>query len=505
MQRRKQTAVTAVFTFLSVAASLCFCGFRFGFIFIDREVFNGFCCLLWAIFIVNTVMLFAELRGAVTGSKLFNKKLFIINAVIAGFSAVVAVVFFIAGSQEALNYIYYSRVAAPYLLILYASLFFILVLPVCGKLFNRIVAAAVSLSMAVSVFVFFLPIGGFKIEELPAVFDTGDKYHIVFTTNRPSIAYAEIKTADGSVVLWDNTTGRKDSGTVHSIAVSHELLDNNEYTVGAVRAVEDIAYGGRLGKKNTVNVGKFTPCKNDGFEMACITDNHGVRVDWNSLAPDADVYLFLGDIANGLYCNASFIDNLIVPAAKISSGTKPVIFVRGNHDHRGNAVPALLDALDFDSYYYRLNIGKYNFTVFDSGEDKADDNYEYAGYNDYTSYRSEQYEWSKTLKAQKGYNVVLTHSSDIVYSDEEHSFPIGPVMKNLGADFLICGHSHIVKYIPPEESETGITTYICGGKDGSHNLNYTLMEFKDGRIKITSLSTNGETLNNSEVVLNESK
>lgn len=42
-----------------------------------------------------------------------------------------------------------------------------------------------------------------------------------------------------------------------------------------------------------------------------------------------------------------------------------------------------VDHVLFDAFYDQTQIGSYTFTVLDSGEDKEDGNYEYAGYNDY--------------------------------------------------------------------------------------------------------------------------
>lgn len=500
MRKEKNTVLAVIFTVLAVVSSLCFCGFRFGFVFVDHEVFNGFCYLLWSLFILNTLFLFAALRLTLVGNKLYNKKLFAVNAVIAGLNAAAAAAFFITGSNEFLNYLYYSRLALPYLGGLYALVFFIAVFPVCSKAFRRFTAIITTAAVAVSAIVFVFPLGGFKITEVPAVFDTGDGYHIVFVTNRESVGY--VKLSDGTVI-WDNTTGRKDSSSVHSVKVSYDAINNKEYSVGAVRALEDSPYGGRLGKEVTLDVGKFTPCPDDDFDMTCITDNHAARIDWGSVSPSSDIYAFFGDIANGIYCDKSYIDNLIYPAAEISGGVKPVIYIRGNHDHRGNAVPDLLTALDFDSYYYRLNIGKYNFTVFDSGEDKSDDNYEYAGYNDYSSYRTEQLEWSKTLKEEKGYNIILTHDIDIVPSEKDKDYPIGEAMRNIGADFLICGHYHTVKFVPANETKTGIASYICGGKISSKEINFTEMRYNNGVIDIVSKNTNNEAVLEQNIVLKE--
>ena len=506
MKQKKQIILTSVFTALSVISTLCFCGFRIGFIFVDHIVFDSFCYLLWAIFILNTVGLFGQLRGSILGSKLYKKKLFVVNIILVLLSLACCIAFIIIGGKnEWLNYLYVSLETLPFLALFYALIFFILILPVSSKQLQKITVLTVCAAMLITGLIAIFPIGGFDFEGVPAVFNTGDGYHIVFATNRKSVGYVKLKTDDGEQILWDTITGRKESSRVHSVKVSYDALDNNEYSIGAVKTVEDIAYGGHLGNEITKTVGTFIPCPDDDFDMTCVTDNHSCRPDWEAMGENADIYAFLGDIANGIYTYDSFIDNLIVPAGKISGGVKPVIYVRGNHDHRGNKVPDLLSSLDFDKYYYRLNIGNYVFTVLDSGEDKEDGNYEYAGYNDYASYFSEQTDWAKTLKKEKGYNVILSHSSKFFFEPDNKPSPVCEIMRDLGEELTICGHSHTVKFVSAEESETGIAYYICGGTTDTHKLNYTKIHFNQGLVDIASQSTQGEIITRREFALSKAE
>lgn len=506
MKHKKSIILTSVFTALSVLTTLSFCGFRFGFIFVDHYVFDGFCCVLWSLFILNTVILFFQLRGSIRGNRLYNKKLFIVNTVFSVISFICCIAFIIIGGEdELLNYFYMSFETLPYLALFYAFIFFTAVLPVCRQIFHKITAVIVSAAIIVCAIVIIFPAGGFDFESKPAVFDTGDGYHIVFATNRKSVGYVKISDSGNDKIVWDTLTGRKESSRVHSIKLSYDELNNKEYSIGAVRAVEDIAYGGHLGKEITLLAGKFTPCPEDDFDMTCITDNHSSRPNWETMGKDAEIFVFLGDIANGIYTYDSFINNLIVPAGKISGGIKPVVYVLGNHDHRGSKVPDLMSSLDFDEFYYRLNIGKYVFTVLDSGEDKEDENYEYGGYNDYSSYFSKQTEWARNLQKEKGYNIILTHSPIIFYEPDEKQSPVCEIMRNLGEELIICGHIHTAEFVDKNESKTGIAYYICGGKTDARNINYTKMHFNQGLVDIRSESTQGELILEKQLRLSEIK
>lgn len=506
MRRKLHLSLAIVFTAISALASLAFCGYRIGFVFVDHEVhFDGFCYLLWGLFIVNTVLLCFHLRYVLKhGGRLLNKPLFIINGAVSVVSLGAALGFALFQPDEIPNFIQVARLVLPYLSVFYAFLFFAFVFPYCHRISRAVISSVLSLAILSSALVFLFPVGGFKIEGAPAVFNTGDEYRVVFATNRDSVGGVTYEFEGETYTVWDTVTGRKDASRVHSVAVPQAHLNNNSYKVIATRAWESIAYGGHLGKTVEFAVDAFTPCPEDDFDMLCITDNHGVQPDWSRLQGRGDVVAFYGDVANGIYSYESFIDNLILPAGEITEGKAPVIYVRGNHDHRGDYVPALLSSLDFDSYYYRIQNGKYTFTVFDGGEDKDDDNYEYAGYTAYEGYKQEQISWAKGLSKAPGYNIVLSHSRSIFDRTEAQVEEINGIAKAFGADLVVCGHSHRTEFKPAEESDTGMPYYICGARDGDADITFTVVRFREGGVYAASERlSNGEILCEARTTLSE--
>lgn len=497
--------LSSLFTALSVIATLMFCGFRIGFVFVDHETFSGLCYILWGLFIANTLSLFVQLRGALQKSKLFNLPIFIINAIITVLSVGASVAFFVVGGEEeVINYAYQSLELLPWLSCAYAVLFLIIVFPASSKLFQRLTAGVTAASIIVSAVIFLFPIGSFGFDSAPAVFDTGESYRIVFSTNRKSVGAVKYFSGEEEITVWDRSAGRKDSSTVHSIEIPYEALnEGGSYEISAARTWENIAYGGHIGKNEiTYKVEGFTPCPSDDFNMLCVTDNHSVVLDWSKLSNQADVLVFLGDVANGIYSYNHFIDNLIVPAGEITLGKAPCVFVLGNHDRRGSFVNEMLDELGIQNPYFRIKNGEYNFTVFDTGEDKEDNNYEYGGYNDYSSYIAEQMAWAKSLSAENGYNIVLSHSRTIFDISEEAEAEIAEAVKSFGADLIICGHSHCTEYTDAQSSDYGIAYYICGSRDGKDDLKYTIMHFNGGHISAKSMRlSSGEELCSAEIDL----
>ncbi|MCH5198190.1 MAG: hypothetical protein J1E34_04705, partial [Oscillospiraceae bacterium] len=323
MKNKKAFIPTVICTVVSVLTTLMFCGFRIGFVFVDHETFDSLSYLLWALFILNALFWFAHLRSLITREKTLGKALFIVNCVFTFLSVAATVAFLIVGKNEWINFVYVSFETLPVLAVFYGLVFFIAVFPVCGALFRKCVAFIAAAACVVSALVYLFPAGGFDFESAPAVFDTGNSYHVIFATNRKSVGYITYTYGGDEYKVWDTTTGNKDASRVHSIEIPHEHLNGNSYSVNAVRATEEIAYGGHQGKDITYTVEKFTPCPEDDFDMAIITDNHASRVDWTSIGSDAEVIVLLGDIANGVYSYDIFIDNLIVPAGKASMGAVP--------------------------------------------------------------------------------------------------------------------------------------------------------------------------------------
>ncbi len=507
MNKKVKVILTSILSVLSVITTLAMCMVRVGFVFVDHYVFDGFCYLLFALFIVNTVVLFFQLRGSLLENKLFNTVVLIINSLILLINLGCIAAFLIIGNDDITDYFYVSLETLPYLALFYALIFLTLILPAAHRILHKLTAGVVAASIAVTAIVVAFPAGGFGFEGKPAVFDDGNAYHIIFATNRKSVGYVKLSGEGGERVIWDTIAGRKDSARIHSVRVDYDELENAEYSVGAVRVLEDIAYGGHLGKEVEMNVGNFIPCPEDGFEMTCVTDNHTARPDWSKVGENADIVAFLGDISSGVYSQDSIIDNLLVPAGTVSGGTKPVIYNLGNHDHRGSNVPVMLNALDFDGYYFRRTIGKYVFTVLDSGEDKEDENYEYAGYNDFAPYFDKQTEWLASLEKENGYNVLITHSSCVFFEPDDKPTPAAEVLRELGVDFTICGHSHTTEYVSARDSVTGIQYYICGAKDENdpHEINYTNMTFNNGTVDIRSINTKGDVLCEKQINLTEVK
>lgn len=498
----KRVSVVSIVSAVSVFICLVFCGFRFGFVFVDNEVFNGFCYLIWAIFIANSLLQLGILRSRLTDGKHFSRALFGVSIGITVLSVVCTAAFLIiGGSEEFINYVYSSLEVLPYLSVFYALIFFVFVFPFCAKTFRAAVSVVTAAAIVLTCTVFLFPLGGFSFRCSPAVFDDGNSYKVVFATNRKSLGYVQYEHNGETVVLWDCFTGRKESQTVHSVDVPYEHLEGNGYTVGAVRVFEDIAYGGHTGKTITQSVDSFTERKQDDINLLCISDNHACRIDWTLLKSDCDIAVFLGDYANAVYSQENMINDLLIPAATVTGGQKPVIYVRGNHCHRGAYAKDAMDNLGYDTFYYRVNAGKYVFTVLDTGEDKTDDNFEYSGFNDYDSYAARQTQWIQSLQKTAGYQLTLAHCAELFESSREYVPIAADSLKALGTQLIIGGHYHTAQYYAVEDRMIGIPFYTCGARSSINDLTYTVINLNNGEASMVSYNVAGDIVNQASQTL----
>lgn len=178
---------------------------------------------------------------------------------------------------------------------------------------------------------------------------------------------------------------------------------------------------------------------------------------------DKDAVIFNGDMVSEFTDKETiftgFMDESIASFAKET----PLYYARGNHETRGEF------AIHFQDYfspyephlYFTFRQGPVFFIILDTGEDKPDNDIEYAGITDYDTYRSEQAEWLKKVLLSEEYmqspfKVVIAHIPPLPMDDAWHGsrevmHKFVPLLNNVGIDMMICGHLHGHLYQEPSE------------------------------------------------------
>lgn len=148
------------------------------------------------------------------------------------------------------------------------------------------------------------------------------------------------------------------------------------------------------------------------------------------------------------------IHNLADP---IGGAETPIFFIRGNHEIRNFYSAGMHSLIGYpnDKTYGGISWGDTRFMVLDCGEDKPDDNREYAGFNDFTQLRAEETEFIKQelnspafKKAKR--RILLSHIP--IFGNDDKYQPCrdlwAPLLQSQPFDLAICAHTHRFNYAP---------------------------------------------------------
>ncbi len=236
----------------------------------------------------------------------------------------------------------------------------------------------------------------------PTVFAVEDGYQIVFTTNTTGMSWVTV----GGTKYYDHTTGLMDwSSKYHSVRVPRVALDSaRTYTINFQSMTDRAAYNATHG--STVSrTYPFTPMgeKKEPVILS-LSDFRNLTTEAKAVATykSFDALYIGGDYGSSGNTEAN-VKLLLDTASAITSGTKPVIFTRGNREIRGNYAYLLEQITPTSSTgksYYTIEQPDFFAIVLDTGEDKADNHAEYGATVDYQNFRKEQTEWLKQVLAE---------------------------------------------------------------------------------------------------------
>ena len=194
-------------------------------------------------------------------------------------------------------------------------------------------------------------------------------------------------------------------------------------------------------------------------------------IDWQK----TDFLVSGGDGINYAESQDQVFDNWIEPISEELNHSKPLIYARGNHEMRGPFARNLDDYFLSQSkhYYFTRDAGPAHLIVVDTGEDKPDNNQEYAGLLADTSYREEEYQWFKNLSStdsglqQSPFRIVLMHQPKWGWVDGENR-KWTEVANKEKVDLVIAGHYHQFLHLNPGEEGNNFPILIVGQDQVAH-------------------------------------
>ena len=181
--------------------------------------------------------------------------------------------------------------------------------------------------------------------------------------------------------------------------------------------------------------------------------------------------------------------------------TLPMVFVRGNHETRGPMARHLSDYFPGrdGKQYWSFDHGPVHYVVLDSGEDKPDDNKEYAGLVDFAPYREEQTAWLKADLASDAakrakFRVVFSHQPS-AYKDLDHHGVKelrrlwDPIINAANVQLWLSGHLHEFRQRTPHEDGDNVYHAIINPNDGTTKVDVT-----PEALKVTVIRKGGQVL-----------
>ena len=508
--------------FLAAFFSACvFYAFREIWVFVSPYLsFMGGAMGLFWVFLAAAAVLLILFALRLYGAKreceapVYKKRWFGVLAVIATVFAVLGVL--AAAGLIAINdwqtnrvMVMYLKRLAPWAALVLGAVLALLVLPALKGKKKAVLAVLLGVCVLLAAVWQVFPLAPFAVTSDPLVLDTGTDYSVVFTTSAKGTGFVEYEYKGETYTVYAQNGGRiVGDRLIHSVRIPYKHLQDNDYTVGGTRVVEQYSYGSRLGRTVKSGTYHFTAPKGDSAEYLLLSDWHSYTdraLEAVSYLGHYDAVLLMGDAAAGMDFEEEAAQFIVRFGGELTRGAMPAVFVRGNHDTRGAFAASLPGYLGLDSLYYTVSMNGVSFIVLDSGEDKADSHIEYGGMDDYAWQRLVQLEWLKTVEVKDSRVVVLTHAWQVSEPEPEVSASAWDAFDRLGVRFLFCGHQHQCRALGEAEAEQAMLDahpdlfgYIDGGIHGKNYVASKLTVTKDG-VEIQAVDRSGAEVYNNTV------
>ena len=308
---------------------------------------------------------------------------------------------------------------------------------------------------------------------------TETSFTVVWTTNMDAVSWVEIAPDDDTHFYnverpkyYDlRGQGRRPITKLHKVTVTGlEPGTTYRYRVlmnGVVSAEnrDHIAFTAGWGNEVRRDITKVTTLSKeyDEVKFAMVNDMHEKDSVFRTLFPDSkdkyDFVCFNGDMTSTVDHEDDIAKYYLRSASKLFGAYTPIMFVRGNHEYRGNDALKYLEYMDTPTgkTYYSYNYGDHYFIVLDGGEDKHDSDIRNLGIMITEDYVKQEAEWLKeVVKSEEFKNaktrIVFCHmqpGDNGWHGQKTISKYLVPVLNEAGIDVMLCGHIHQYKYYEP--------------------------------------------------------
>lgn len=219
-----------------------------------------------------------------------------------------------------------------------------------------------------------------------------------------------------------------------------------------------------------------------------------------------DFVVFNGDCIDDPNTEAQAIESISYFNDRVGASSKPVIYIRGNHEIRGAFSMDFTTLFDYagGKSYGAFSWGDTRIVMLDCGEDKPDDHWVYYGLNDFNNFRREQVEFLNSEHAsaafKKAAKRILIHHIPLWYSPQaaenetDKYQPCTELWGDLIADepynLILNAHTHRFASF-----KKGAIPVVIGGGNTMNSASVMVLTNKS----LKCYNTNGEQILNLEI------
>ena len=340
-----------------------------------------------------------------------------------------------------------------------------------------------------------------------------DEMTVMWLTNVPAESWVEVGTDPEEMQrVHTMLEGVKVANNkIHSVHLK-DLKPGTKYYYRAVsrEITRYSSYYKEFGNTVRSDLKSFTTWsdRKRDFRMIVYNDLHSNMQMFDKLHAQVDdkpydLVIFNGDCFDDVETEADILNRLLVYTPRIKSDEVPSIFIRGNHETRGEYSLHLWDYLGrMDGRSYSaFSLGDTRFVLLDCGEDKPDDHREYFGMNDFTQHRINQATFlQEELKSDafaRASRRILIHHIPIYGVNPESFSPCSdlwiPVLKEAPFDLSLNGHTHRFRVIEKDEVDNPFPV-IIGGSNRNPDGTVMVLEKKGKTLTLQVINADGEKL-----------
>lgn len=245
--------------------------------------------------------------------------------------------------------------------------------------------------------------------------------------------------------------------------------------------------------------------KAENFTVAIFNDLHKNYRLFDKLSAqikdaNCDLVIFNGDCIDDAENEEAIVGTIDYYGRKYGSESIPSIYLRGNHETRGEYSVLLWDYLGRtggDRTYGSFTLGDTRFVLMDAGEDKPDTHPVYYDMNDFTGYRMEQAAFLTREIASKPFKKaskrVLIHHIPIYGQTDSYNPCLeiwGPVMDKARFDICLNAHTHRYNHLSKGEAGNPFPV-VVGGGNGEETATFALLQKRGKALTLTVYDTAG--------------